>query len=758
MSARLSRPRDPLPRAIATWHAEGGTVVRDGRSVRLLTPTPHSASGQAALGLVSNHGNHALQAHQDALGRLCIPSVTDEQARQVHAVLAAAGASVAYVTDPAQAARAVTELMNEYRAELTEQGSAVIGLDMETEVLADLRAPIPVRFTKQGQLAKRQLDDGIAGTALDPFSSRVRLCQMWVTGAVRVFDMRKVSWSSFAPLLTDPTINWAAFNAVFEAKRLIHETGAMPAGRMFDAMTAVWLTHGQRPNLEDAAKLVFELSVPKVLGSSDWSADTLSPEQLDYAALDAVLAAALWHDQRTYFAAEHPDGEHAQQVADDAIEAVARMELYGITFDRNAHLDQVNTWEAELATGKAAREAATPGLDWSKRNQVQEHLTRELLGVGPDAMDAWPRTKTGLLSTDRASLVQGQGIVSGITEHLSVSKLEKLLNSFGRKLPARINPRTGRLHTSLLIAGARTGRFSSREPNLQQMPKVRSRGFRQAFVAEPGKLLMAADYSQIELRAVAEVIFATVGESTLRQGFVAGIDAHKTTAMALTGKTKVTSNERDQAKAPNFGLHYGMGRRGFFRYVRDQYQPDITEDAAYDLYDAFHGAMPELGAWHDQHERLCRQDGYVETPLGRRWYWHWRARDEDEIDYDAGFVEDQRSGFQRNFAFNHVIQGGCAEVMLIALARLDRALRPYPAHLVLTVHDEVLIELAMDPTMIVAVRDIVVTEMTAAFLAVFPDAPTLHLVEPTIGPSWGEQVNVDKWLSEHTPFSAAVGA
>jgi DNA polymerase I-like protein with 3'-5' exonuclease and polymerase domains len=165
------------------------------------------------------------------------------------------------------------------------------------------------------------------------------------------------------------------------------------------------------------------------------------------------------------------------------------------------------------------------------------------------------------------------------------------------------------------------------------------------------------------------------------------------------------------------------------------------------LYDAAHEAYPELGEWHYQQERECRIDGYVETPLGRRWYWKWWARDDDEIDYDLGFIEDQRSGFERNYAFSHVIQGGCAEGLLIAMAQVDRAVCPYPARLCLSVHDELLIELADAPDVIAAVRTIVVQEMTAAFLQVFPDAPTIGLVEPTIGRNWGEQIPVDEWLS-----------
>jgi DNA polymerase-1 len=677
--------------------------------------------------------------------------VTPEQAARVRAVLAQADATLTYVTDPVKSTIEVAALADEYRAELAEHGRAVIGLDMETEVLAELRQPVPVKFNKTGKLAVRQPKDGIAGLALDPHSSRVRLCQMWIAGAVRVFDMRTVPWSAFDPLLRDPRIAWAAFAASFEAKRLIHETGDMPAGRLYDVRTALWMTHGRLPDLEEAAKLAFDLDVPKVLGASDWSVETLTREQLEYAALDAVLAAALWHHQRAFFEDNNPEAEIEQRVCDDAIEAVARAELQGVGFDRAAHVRLIETWETELAAARKALTGAVPGMDWSKQQAKQNYLTAALQGDSDDALERWPRTKkAGLLATNSATLVLAKHI-PGIAEHLEVLRLEKLVSGFGPSLATKINQRTGRLHTSLIVAGARTGRFSSRAPNLQQLPKKRSRGFRSIIIAAPGRLLMAADYSQIELRAAAEIIFASVGCSRLRDGFAAGLDAHRTTAMRLSGKTDpadVTADERDQAKAPNFGLLYGMRPRGFFLYVRDQYQPDITEDEAYALYDMAHDAYPELGEWHYQQERQSRMDGYVETPLGRRWYWEWRARDEDEIDYEAGFVEDQRSGFQRNFAFNMPVQGGCAEVILVAMTRLDRALRPYPARLCLSVHDEVLIELADSPDVIAAVRTIVVQEMTAAFSLVFPGAPTLGLVAPTLGRSWGDQGSVDKWLKD----------
>jgi DNA polymerase-1 len=732
--------RDPLRLALRDFHAAGGRIHRDGLRV-LLDTTKDSGTGQPA-----DAADTPLARHLDALEGLVIPAVTKEQAARVRALLAQAGATVAYVTDPEDATLAALELSSEYHAELAEHGQAVIGFDLETEVLPELRAPIPVAFTKAGTLAKRQTKDAAAALALDPFASRVRLVQMWVKGAVRVFDLHTVPWSALDLLFDDPTINWAAFAAIFEAKRLLHEGGHMPRGRLCDVRTPLWMTHGRLLDLEGTVKLVFGLDVPKVLGASDWSSDPLTTEQLEYAALDAVLVAELWHDQRGHFAEEDGEAEIAQRVADNAIEAVARAELHGVGFDHDAHAALIAGWQAELPKHEGARAAAVPWLDWSSGQALQEHLAENLTD---EELERWPRTKTGLLGTKRATLVLAKH-VAGITEHLEVKRLSKLLDTFGPELAKKVNPRTGRLHTSMIIAGARSGRFSSKAPNLQQMPKARSRDFRKVFVADARKLLMAADYSQIELRALAETLYATVGQSQLRDGFLAGLDAHRTTAARLTNKNPadVTKAERDQAKAPNFGLAYGMRPRGFFQYVRDQYQPDITEEEAFDQYDAFHEAYPELGEWHYQQERQCRQAGYVETLLGRRWYWKWRAIEEEEIDYDRGFIEDQRSGFYRNYAFNHPIQGGCAEVMLIAIAHVDRALRPLPARVVLTVHDELLIEIDDDPTVINDARTIVVQAMTEAFLHVFPDAPTLGLVEPTIGRSWGEQAPVDEWLRQ----------
>jgi DNA polymerase I-like protein with 3'-5' exonuclease and polymerase domains len=388
----------------------------------------------------------------------------------------------------------------------------VIGLDLETEVLRAFRQPIPVAFNKDGKPAVRQPRDGAAGAALDPYRSKVRLVQAWAGGQqCFIFDMRTVGWGDIAPLFDLPL---AIFNAVFEVKRLIHEAGIEPTGRIFDVMTAHWLTDGQRPSLADAVLLNYNILIPKGLGSSDWSADVLTPEQLEYAALDAVLCRLLWLTQQTELFDDID--KQCQEVADAAVPAIARMELNGMPIDTAAHQRQVAQWEADLITAQTALSAKSPLRDIQRPIELQLHL-REVLN--DDALAAWPRTSTGKLTTRRQQL-QINADLPAINELLKVRALRKMFEAFGESLITAINPVTGRLHASFMIAGASTGRFSARGPNLQQMPKGRQKSFRKIFAAPTGQLVMALDYSQIELRAVAELISDWFGiDSVLRQHF-----------------------------------------------------------------------------------------------------------------------------------------------------------------------------------------------------------------------------------------------
>ena len=393
----------------------------------------------------------------------------------------------------------------------------------------------------------------------------------------------------------------------------------------------------------------------------------LAPEQLEYAALDAVLCRLLWLTQQTELF-DQVD-KQCQEVADATVLAVARMELNGMPINIDTHRNQVARWKADLVAAETALRAASPLRDIQRPAELQVHLLEVLTD---EAAAAWPRTSTGKLSPRRQQL-QLNADLPAIDELLKVRALRKMIEAFGENLIRAVNPVTGRLHTSFMIAGASTGRFSARGPNLQQMPKGKQKGFRRIFAAPAGQLVMALDYSQIELRAVAEIVSYWAGEdSILRQSFAEGLDAHTATAMAMTGKNRpedITPEERQMAKPCNFGLLYRMGNRGFYNYMRAGYQPNITYEEACNLRARFFEGYPDLAAWQDDYSRHSRQQGYTETMCGRRWRWVWRAQAADDLDEDEDFYSDKLIGFNGAYAINHPVQGSSAEVMMIALTR-----------------------------------------------------------------------------------------
>jgi DNA polymerase I len=702
--------------------AAGGCVARDGKQVVI--------NGPPALADV-------MRAHAERLAQHVVPSVRADEAELVRSLLADAGASVAYIASPGAARQAV--------AEIVAGAPDVVGLDFETEVLPTFRHPVPIKFKKDGNLAATQPRDGAAGIALDPYRSKVRLVQAWAGGQhCYVFDMRSVAWADVAQLFELPL---AIFNAVFEVKRLIHEAKIEPTGRIHDVMTAVWLTDGRRPSLAEAIAINYGLDIPKELGASDWSSDSLAPEQLEYAALDAVLCRLLWNTQQNELFDDIDN--QCQQVTDAVIPAIARMELNGMPIDVAAHRAQIARWRTELAVAENALHAASPSRDLLKTAELQAHLCDVL---DEDRLATWPRTDGGRLTTRRQQL-QLNSDLPALSEMLHVRALQKLIDTFGDSLIDAINPVTGRLHTSFLIAGARTGRFAARGVNLQQMPKRRQAGFRRIFAAPEGQVVMALDYNQIELRAVGELISDWVGtDSILRQSFAAGVDAHTATAMSMTGKPRpqdVTEDERQLAKPCNFGLLYRMGNSGFYSYLRANFVPDITFKQACELKAQFFAGYPDLARWQEEYSRHARDQGYTQTVAGRRWRWRWQAQDPEDVDEDAPFYTDEISGFRGAYAVNHPVQGSCAEVMQIALTRLDQALRDEPVELIATVHDEAVLLVPYDVASVERIAAVAQQEMISAFLEVFPDAPTLNLVDPKVGPAWGDLQSLSGWLQSH---------
>jgi DNA polymerase-1 len=265
---------------------------------------------------------------------------------------------------------------------------------------------------------------------------------------------------------------------------------------------------------------------------------------------------------------------------------------------------------------------------------------------------------------------------------LEQRQLSKIKGTYLDALPKLINPKTGRVHTSFNQTGAVSGRIASQDPNLQNIP-IRTelgREVRRAFIVEPGNALIAADYSQVELRVAAHISH----DPGLRAAFAAGQDIHRATAAKVLNISpdRVTSDQRSFAKRVNFGLLYGMGTRSLAE------QAGISMSEAQQFVDAYFAGFPNIKQYIEETKRRAREDGYVETLLGRRRYFpilKTRTR-------DARTNIMQRAAERE--AINHPIQGTAADIIKLAMINIHRELagRKLKARLILQVHDELILE------------------------------------------------------------------
>jgi len=262
-----------------------------------------------------------------------------------------------------------------------------------------------------------------------------------------------------------------------------------------------------------------------------------------------------------------------------------------------------------------------------------------------------------------------------ILEYRSLSKLK---STYTDKLPQQVEPTTGRVHTSYHQAVAATGRLSSSDPNLQNIPVRTEEGrrIRQAFVAAPGYKMVAADYSQIELRIMAHLS----GDKGLLDAFSKGLDVHSATAAEVFGVStdEVTKDQRRSAKAINFGLIYGMSAFGLAK------QLDITRPEAQEYVDLYFKRYPGVKDYMEQTKEKAKEDGYVETVFGRRLYLH-------EINAKNGM----RRQYAERTAINAPMQGTAADIIKRAMISLDKDIQTgkFDMRMIMQVHDELIFEI-----------------------------------------------------------------
>ncbi|MFM7705720.1 MAG: DNA polymerase, partial [Rubrivivax sp.] len=288
------------------------------------------------------------------------------------------------------------------------------------------------------------------------------------------------------------------------------------------------------------------------------------------------------------------------------------------------------------------------------------------------------KTATGAPSTDEDVLQELAADYPLPAKILEARSLAKLKGTYTDKLPQMVNPATGRVHTNYAQAVAVTGRLSSNEPNLQNIPirTAEGRRVREAFIAPSGHRIVSADYSQIELRIMAHIS----GDPGMTRAFAEGQDIHRATAAEIFGlaPAEVSAEQRRYAKTINFGLIYGMGAFGLAS------QLGIEQKAAKDFIDRYFARFAGVKRYMDETRLKAREQGYVETVFGRRL---WLP----EINSPNG---PRRSGAERQ-AINAPMQGTAADLIKLAMIEVDRWCAGEgrgDARLIMQVHDELVLE------------------------------------------------------------------
>jgi DNA polymerase-1 len=524
--------------------------------------------------------------------------------------------------------------------------------------------------------------------------------------------------AALGPLLTDASVLKIVANAKYA--RLVFAAAGWPAPAPCDdpclisyAQEAGAHEHG----LADLAPLHLGHTPRSLDETTGTGRARLSFAQLPvstaraYAAEQADVAWRVLHAVRPGLRTNHALALY-EQVERRLIAVLAEMERAGIRIDE-AELRRMSVDFGQRMAVMEADAHRMAGRDFAigSNKQLGEVLFDEL------KMPGGKRTPSGIWGTD-ANVLQGladQGFDLPATV-LEWRQLAKLKSTYTDALVEEINPATGRVHTSYAMFATSTGRISSNDPNLQNIPIRTEEGarIRRVFVAEPGHVLVSADYSQIELRLLAHV----ADIAPLREAFRLGQDIHARTASEVFGipLAQMDGVTRRRAKAINFGIIYGISAFGLAR----QLGIEAAEAKAY--IDAYFARYPGIRAYMERTKEEARIHGYVTTPFGRR-CWIGGIADRNPA---------RRAGAERQ-AINAPLQGGAADIIKRAMVRMPAALRDsgLASRLLLTVHDELLFEAPEGEAVALAALAKRVMEGAASL-----SVPLV--VETGTGRSWGE--------------------
>ncbi|AZR36617.1 DNA polymerase I [Xanthomonas vasicola] len=529
---------------------------------------------------------------------------------------------------------------------------------------------------------------------------------------------RTQALAQLVPLLTDPAVRKLGQHGKYDL-HVMRRHGVELAGYADDTLLESFVLNSgsARHDMDSLAKRYLGYDTVKYEDVCGKGAKQIPFAQISledatrYAAEDADITLRLHHVLGPKLAAEPGLERVYREIEMPLVDVLARIEANGVCVDAaELRRQSADLSKRMLAAQQKATELAGRTFNLDSPKQLQALLFDEL------KLPAVVKTPKGQPSTNEEALeaIADQHELPRVI--LEYRGLTKLRSTYTDKLPEMIHPQSGRVHTSYHQAGAATGRLSSSDPNLQNIP-IRTedgRRIRRAFVAPAGRKLIACDYSQIELRIMAHLS----GDPGLVGAFESGADVHRATAAEVFGRTidTVSGDERRAAKAINFGLMYGMSAFGLAR------QLGIGRGEAQDYIALYFSRYPGVRDFMETTRQQARDKGYVETVFGRRLY----------LDFINAGSQGQRAGAERA-AINAPMQGTAADIIKRAMVSVDGWIAGHAqrAKMILQVHDELVFE--ADTDFVDTLLSEVTTRMASAAELRVP-----LVVDSGIGDNWDE--------------------
>lgn len=591
-------------------------------------------------------------------------------------------------------------------------------------VIAELAAAPLIAFDTE-TLGTRPLRDDLVGIALATVPGQAWYIPLGHTTGEAQLPRERVL-GALRPFFADPARPKTAHHAKFDIE-VLERAGVPVNGLAFDTMIAAALLDKRR-GLKDLAFYELELpepmtSIEELIGKGKNQitfAGVPVARATPYAAADADMTLRLTGALEPKLRAAGSVADIFSRLEMPLIPVLVRMEQAGILLD----VPYMRALGERMGRELAAIEEQIYAIARRRFNiNSGDQLSDVLFGPGINLpTDGLERTRTGRYSLTAQTLEELQvkdhnGIIELILKHRRLSKLK---STYVDELPELVNPETGRVHTDYGQLGAATGRLSSNSPNLQNIPTRTEEGreVRRGFIAAPGHTLIAADYSQIELRVLAHI----TRDPNLVQTFVEERDIHAATAARLfgVGFNAVDKNQRRIAKTVVFGVIYGISPFGLAQRL------GIGRDEARNLIDGLFEQFPGIRAYIERTLETGRSEGYVQSLFGRR-----------RPMFDLRNSGPRRQAAERE-AINHPIQATAADIMKLAMIGVDAELRRQNlrTRMLLQVHDELIFEAPADEvaTIVALVRD----RMEGALRDLDPPFAVPLRVEIEAGPNWEE--------------------